>query len=168
MNNQEKNTYVKKHISDALLTALKEQKLDEISVRDLCSAAGVGRASFYRNYQAKEDVIREHADNLIKQWGRDVESVSGMDIIGMFTSLFKHYKDNYDFYSMLYEQNMSDIILKAICDKVELSDSLNDKEAYDRSFFAYGIYGLISQWIKRGMKQTPEELVALIIKQNPK
>ena len=65
MNNAEKNSHVKKQITHTLLDMIKKQSLTQISVRDLCNEAGVGRASFYRNYESKEDVLTAY---IIKQW----------------------------------------------------------------------------------------------------
>ena len=39
MNNAEKNSYVKEHITSTLIGMMKKQNLADISVRDLCSEA---------------------------------------------------------------------------------------------------------------------------------
>ena len=66
MNNEQKNTYVKRQITNALLFLLKEKPLSDISVSELTDKAGIGRVSFYRNYQSKEDILREESDRLIR------------------------------------------------------------------------------------------------------
>ena len=66
MNNEQKNTYDKKQILTALLDLLKEKPLSDISVSELTSKAEIGRVSFYRNYQNKEDILKEESDRLIK------------------------------------------------------------------------------------------------------
>ena len=53
MNNEQKNTYVKKRITTALLALLKEKPLSDISVSELTNKAEINRVSFYRNYQSK-------------------------------------------------------------------------------------------------------------------
>ncbi len=162
MNNQEKNTYVKDHITKALLKLLEMHNINEISIRDLCNEAGVGRASFYRNYDAKEDVIRQYAQYLLKEWEKKLEAEHPAGMSDMFISLLRHYRENALFYTMLYKQNMSSIILDAITNKMGISDDLSDDEAYQRSFFAYGIYGVINEWISRGMKQDPEKILSSV------
>ena len=57
MNNEQKNTYVKMQITTALLELLKEKPLSDITVSELTNKAEIGRVSFYRNYQNKEDII---------------------------------------------------------------------------------------------------------------
>ena len=66
MKNEQKNTYVKKQILTALLDLLKEKPLSDTSVSELTSKAEIGRVSFYRNYQNKEDILKEESDRLIK------------------------------------------------------------------------------------------------------
>lgn len=58
MNNEQKNTYVKQQLTQALLELLQKKTLAEISVSELTERAGVGRVSFYRNFHTKEDILK--------------------------------------------------------------------------------------------------------------
>jgi len=68
MNNQEKNTYVRQHILSALLELMETQEFASISIQALVDAAGVGRASFYRNFASKEDVLQQESVRLTNEW----------------------------------------------------------------------------------------------------
>lgn len=68
MNNQEKNTYVRQHILSALLELMKTQDFAAISIQELVDTAGVGRASFYRNFASKEDVLKQESVRLTDGW----------------------------------------------------------------------------------------------------
>ncbi|MGN1347465.1 MAG: TetR-like C-terminal domain-containing protein, partial [Acutalibacteraceae bacterium] len=37
-------------------------------------------------------------------------------------------------------------------------------ECYQSRFYAYGVFGLLEEWIKRGFKETPEEMEKLFFK----
>ena len=163
MKKQEKTSYVKEEITKTLLKLLNEYDIKDIDIRFLCNEAGVGRASFYRNYSSKEQVILEHASQLIRQWGADFESDPNSSPFNVFGSLFAHFKRNKKFYTLLYKQNLLDIVLEAIKEKVGLIPSLSNKEAYEKAFFSYGLYGWISEWIKRGMKESAEEINQLLL-----
>ncbi|MGN0407185.1 MAG: TetR/AcrR family transcriptional regulator, partial [Bacteroides sp.] len=54
---KEANRRVKESITTALLHLLNQKSISEISVSEIISSAGVARASFYRNYASKENVI---------------------------------------------------------------------------------------------------------------
>ena len=56
MSNEGRNLYVITHITESLLELLKDKPLNDISISELCSHAQVGRATFYRNFEVKEDV----------------------------------------------------------------------------------------------------------------
>lgn len=65
---KEKDTYVSDKITVTLLELLKNYTLKEITISFLCDEAGVGRASFYRNFDGKEDILIKYDTKLIKHW----------------------------------------------------------------------------------------------------
>ena len=91
-NNEQKNTYVKKQITLALLELLKEKPLVDISISELTQKAQIGRVSFYRNYQTKEDILREESDRLLKEWGKLYEENPASSPGTLFPSLFDFYR----------------------------------------------------------------------------
>lgn len=54
---KEANRRVKESITTTLLHLLNQKSISEISISEIISKAGVARASFYRNYSSKENVI---------------------------------------------------------------------------------------------------------------
>ena len=70
---QETNAFVKEFITIALIELMKKQQLDKISICQLVDKAGVGRASFYRNFESKKDVLKQYLTKLIQEWGKDFE-----------------------------------------------------------------------------------------------
>ena len=161
MNNKQKNTYVKKQILAALLDLLKEKNLSDISVSELTSKAEIGRVSFYRNYQNKEAILKEESDRLIKEWGRLYESNPDSTPESLFPSLFDFYRNHSEFYTILYNAGMSSIMMDTIIRTLEITPEMSNLEAYMKSFWAYGIYGWMLEWIKRGMQESGKELETL-------
>ncbi len=161
MNNQQKNTWVKQQITSALLDLLREKKLADISVSELTDRAGVGRVSFYRNYQTKEDILREESDRLIQEWGKLYEANPESAPETLFPSLFDFYREHRDFYTTLYEAGMSTIMMDTIISTIQITPEMPNLEAYMKSFWAYGIYGWMLEWIKRGMQESGSELIGL-------
>lgn len=63
---QDRRTHMTKNlIKDAMLSLLRQDSFDKISVAALCREAGVGRATFYTHYTGLMDVIDELADEAI-------------------------------------------------------------------------------------------------------
>ena len=161
MNNEQKNTWVKQQITSALLDLLREKKLADISVSELTEMAGVGRVSFYRNYQTKEDILREESDRLIQEWGKLYEANPESAPETLFPSLFDFYREHRHFYTTLYEAGMSTIMMDTIISTIQITPEMPNLEAYMKSFWAYGIYGWMLEWIKRGMQESGSELIGL-------
>lgn len=158
----EKDNYVSDKITETLLKLLKNYTLKEISISFLCDEAGVGRASFYRNFEKKEDILIKYDTKLIKQWGKEYENDKNSTPESLIPSLLMQYKKYKDFYLMIYENGLSDIVLKTILQACELEKKKTNMEAYVTSFIGYGIFGIVNEWIKRGMQETIEEILSLI------
>lgn len=166
MNNEQKNTYVKRQMTAALLRLLKEKNFADISVSELTSAAKVGRVSFYRNYRNKEDVLKSESDRLVKEWGELYESNPESQPETLFPSLFDFYRAHKDFYLTLYNAGMSSVIMETIVKTIQITPEMPNLEAYMKSFWAYGIYGWMFEWIKRGMKEDGAERLSLFLSHN--
>ena len=114
MNNEQKNTYVNRQITFALLELLKEKPIADISIRELTQKAQIGRVSFYRNYQTKEDILKEESDRLIKEWGKLYETNPESSPETLFPSLFDFYREHKEFYNILYQAGMTSIMQETI------------------------------------------------------
>ena len=92
--NEARNAYVIEHITESLLKLLKEKPMQEISISEIVDTAGVGRTSFYRNYETKEDVVKKYIVNLLEKWDQDYKASGKDSNAELYGSLFKHLKDN--------------------------------------------------------------------------
>lgn len=153
--------YAVEKITDGLLDLLKGKPFEEITVSDIVRRAGVGRASFYRHFDGKEAVIRHHLARLLKEWGREFEAAGKPEELG--PSLLRHFYGHRGFYLLLHRCGLSHYLLEAIRGTMEL-ERKPDQEAYPLSWFAGGLYGLVDEWMRRGMATPPDEMEAM---QNP-
>lgn len=166
MNNQEKNTYVRQHILSALLELMNTQDFDTISIQELTDNAGVGRASFYRNFKSKQDVLAQHLSDLLVEWGKDFEVKGDKDYFN--ESLFRHFYKHKNVYLLLYQQGLSNLIYDSIRQAFKFDESANNIERYVKSTFAGLIFGMVDEWMRQGMQESPEELLFLIAQATPK
>ena len=147
--------YVVERITDGLLELMKEKPFEEITVSDIVRRAEVGRASFYRHFDTKEAVMRHHLAMLLKEWGREFEAIGKPE--ELMPSLLRHFYGHRNFYLLLHRCGMSHYLLEAIRDTMEL-DNKSDDEVFPLSCFAGGLYGLVDEWMRRGMVISPEKL----------
>lgn len=162
LNNEQKNTYVRTQIVKTLLSMLKTQTLDSISISDLVKEAGVGRVSFYRNYESKKDILVQEERSLFKEWKVQYDAGTEEKKEDFSRSLLNFYKEHSEFYLSLYNAGMQEIIMTTIIDSMEISESDPNPVAYLKSSIGYMIYGWINEWMKRGMPETGDELASMI------
>ena len=143
MKKEENNTYVKKQITQALLKLMETHVFEEIKITNIVKEAMVGRASFYRNFTNKEDVIKQYLIQLIKEWEEKLK-LEQREESDWIENLFGLYKNYSEVYKLLYRSNLSYL------------------QAYFNSWVAHGLFGWINEWIVRGMKESPKEMAQLI------
>ena len=162
MDNAEKNRFVKRQITAALLAALETKELKDISVSQIAADAGVSRISFYRNFQNKEGVLRAYMAQLMNgriNGPKPDKTYPEPDILGEKFSCLVEYKD---FFLLLRKRNLlyllKDIIMEILGPKPESPNF----SAYTSAFLAYGLYGWIEEWFARGMKESAWEMKELL------
>ena len=161
MNNQEKNTYVRSQILAALLKMMQEQPFADISVSALVNKAQVGRASFYRNFTDKEDVLRQENDRLTAQWKQSYDAEEHTAPNELLVSLLDFYKERSDFYLALYQAGLAGIVLQTLLEQSEITPEMPNAMAYLKSSIAYMLYGWVVEWMKRGMQESGTELLKM-------
>ena len=106
--------------------------------------------------------MRQEAGRLLTQWGSIFQTMSSNDEYNsFFLSLFDFFQANKAFFTTLYQSGLSHIIMDTIVATAEISSQTQNLEAYLKSFWAYGVYGWIIEWIKRGMQESSQELLQL-------
>ncbi len=159
-----KKQFVKSQLTDALIKLMCKKPLRDISVSKFTLCAQVGRASFYRNYKEKEDILREYTAQLLEKWRCGYDKHGSTDISEMFGSLFAHFKSNKKYYSLLYRQGLSNLLLDTIIKICGAKLEQSNAEAYFAAFMSYGLYGWINEWFARGMTESAETMTKLLLK----
>ena len=57
---KETNDYTKSYIMTSLFELMKEKNYEDITVTEIVKKAGVGRVTYYRNFESKDDIIRQY------------------------------------------------------------------------------------------------------------
>lgn len=162
MSNEVRNAYVTQHLTDAMLTLLKRKPIHEISISELCDLAGVGRASFYRNYESREAIVTEYLKNISREWADEYIKEPDMPLNRLIHDVFAHLENHLDFYRCLSGQHLvhllKDVLTDILGPKPEQTDAAT---AYATAFVTYTLYGWIEVWFQRGMQETAAEMAEL-------
>ena len=65
------NESVKEAMEIALIKLLKKKDINKITVTELCEKAGVGRSSFYRNFESLEDAAVSYVNRIYREYFRN-------------------------------------------------------------------------------------------------
>lgn len=164
--NEARNTYVMEHITDSLIELLKSKELGDISISEICNHAGVGRTSFYRNFETKEDILRRYIGKMFDEIKANYEALGGTAVNELLRLIFFGFEKDRAFYALLNERGLVYLLkdhILGICGPLPEDEAL---VAYTKAFAAYTLYGWIEVWFQRGMRESAEEMAALFPGQN--
>ena len=150
---------VKEYYTDALFALLKKKPLQDITVSDLVEKSGASRASFYRNYAYKEQIIEEWLDSVFGEiLLRHQMSSDNMrtEVYCIFEELLAHREK----LSVLKNTGLLDKIdqfmYKDTLAQINQLGVLNNK--YQPYFFAGATSALIKAWIVFDFAENPGEM----------
>ncbi|WP_429971832.1 TetR/AcrR family transcriptional regulator [Fructilactobacillus sp. Tb1] len=167
---QNENLRVKNQIVKGLFKLLKKEKFSEISISKLIKTAGVARASYYRNFDSKEDILEFYFNNLRKD---NIDEISSDEIVTLasapdgaiktFRIMYKKRKE----LKLLLDNNLGDYIYRLITEMVleKAGDMPADSiERYKLYFFSGAMFSVLVNWINSGAKESPEEISKIALK----
>lgn len=146
-------------ITIALLQLMEKKPLAEINVSELCILAGVGRVSFYRNFSSLQDILTKYLNKCSDEWWNGFIQRPKEEFYSMFwTELLMQYKKNEKLIGLLYKNNILYLLKEHIFSCCGPKPEHDTKTAYICSMLAGCIYGLVDEWIRRGMTDFPQAL----------
>lgn len=162
MNNQDKNTYVKKQITNTLLELLKERELSDINIGEITDKAEVSRNSFYRNYDDKEDIIRKYLYQFLSEWDEEWKQKNSDSNAELFGHLFMYLKQHGNMMMLIQKRGLFHLFKESYLSIWGPSETMDNMAAYTLAFIANGVLGWIEEWQKRGMCESEETMISLL------
>ncbi len=158
----ENTLYIRECMADAFIELLKEKPDNKITAQDIAEKANTGRATWFRNFNSREDAIAFRLNRLwdayLVERGMDRETIPN-DLIGKEFMEF-----NYGIRDLLrllcgrgYRYSLYDAYYKIIHHETDTDTA----SSYIARFGAYGMVGILDEWIQRDFRETPEELLRL-------
>jgi len=151
-------------ICTALLTLMAQTPFDKITTTAIINRSGISRAAFYRNYDSKADVLKDIVFHLWLQLNEVLNN----------PLFYKHPKpwiekafanvQNDSIYSEVLKKGMLPIEL--FLDDLRLLDLAKDTSIasyYGKLGTIYALWGILTEWCRRGMKETPEEMAKYVL-----
>lgn len=150
--------FLKLCLADSLLRLMKHETYESVSIHAICENAGVGRTTFYRHFDCKNGKEELLLFKLIYEW--EIYTKENENIVkeDKGTALLNFIYNQKPLFLLIYEHDLIILIMKFL-ERISDKDWPQDKAAsYLKSFFFYGWFGAIYQWIKYGFDETPEQV----------
>ena len=149
-------------IADALFSLMKRKPFRQISVTEICEEAAIGRKTFYRNFELKEDVIDFQLDLLCEDYKKELLSLPEEQYLYHH---FEYIQKNANYFIALYENGLSSLayekfsVLLPNTMPVWSDDSI--EQEYRSAYIIAGIEAIQRVWISRGCVESIDEVVKI-------
>ena len=165
-NNHSLKNLSKESITTALLILLKEKPYEDITISEICAKAGVSRNAFYRNYPAKDAILRVYLYEETDAWRRNLRKIENLTYIQYFTLLFVQFGKFKDLIRKMIQSNLTYLLIDLIFNFFRDFTRVHDKNNYYECHLAGSIYAIVTNWVMNERPEYPEEIAHLICKFN--
>lgn len=156
--------YVVSAYGEALISLMKRKNIEKITVDELCETGGIGRATYFRNFKSKDEILTAF---IIMKW-REYEKKHKLkehriSDIYRVQRYFEFCASMRRVNELIFKQGHHGAILSAYETIVTDSDTDNAVDSYESCYMAYGLFGILMKWVKSGYRDTPRELAQIVV-----
>lgn len=164
------NQRVRRQITDGLFSLLRKKSFSEITVTDIVKEANVARASYYRNFESKEEIIETAMDSIRDELMQDINYDDDEHIFNMGNARIGFEKAlscclvrkadlltlYHNGFGSLIQQTFNRYIMEFAGNM-----SVNSIERYKLYFISGAVTNVLIEWLDDGAKEPPREIAAL-------
>lgn len=155
---KESARFIKDCIAESLIKLSETKNYNEITVKEICETAGVGRTTYYRYFSNKDGKNNSLLEYTFSKWsdyciGKEKQLAENEGKV-----VFDFVYDYKEYFFWLYNNGLSNIIFDVFYISIGPGAKEESHIAFIKSFIAGGIYGVVYNWIQTGFKETPDEI----------
>lgn len=160
----------RKMLRDAMITLAIQKGFANITINDIVGLAMVNRATFYRHYQDKYDLVESYLDELYTELNAAPTPPQSDEPNPRLVKLFEHIRDNAPFYrAMLGPHGYSGFgeRIRRLTEATLHARSQASLPA-ERSgqmpapmllnYLSHASYGALVWWLENGLSHSPEQM----------
>ena len=150
-------------IADALFSLMKRKPFQQITVTEICEEAAIGRKTFYRNFELREDVIDFWLDLRCTEYESEMMGTPLEWKLYYHCTFLKKYND---FLITLYQNGLHSMVEKKF--SVFLPDTMpiwsedTVEQEYRSQYIMAGIEAIVRVWVTREFQESVEEIVEIV------
>lgn len=156
------NLRVKGNITKTLFTLMQKKSLSEITITELVNGAGVARASFYRNYCSKEDVLVTLIRDVLDEFRSKISP--GQDNFYTYENIllsFQYFHTYRNYVLDLYRSGFVSIFLEELNrfhESIEGTMPSSSIEKYQLYMYIGALFNTALEWLLENDRVSPEEM----------
>ena len=166
------NNITKNALEESLKKFLLQKPLDKITISDLTTDCGISRMAFYYHFKDIYDLVEwsciEDASRALQgkktydTWQEGLQQIfeavleNKPFILNVYRSVKREQVENY-LYSLTYQ-----LIEGVGEEQIENLRVTEEQKKFIADFYKYSFVGVMLDWIKRGMKEAPEEIANMV------
>lgn len=159
--------YTKHYIVTALFKLMHAYEYEKIKVTDIAQKAGVGRATFYRYFKNKEDVITYYFEHRRREFvfGQRIYPRCKENYVQVVTDVLGVFKANKEPLRLLKRAHLSDLYLNFLNKNFSemFAEEHPDKNPYLPYLYAGMLYNVSMRWLENDCAEDIPALAALIV-----
>ncbi len=158
---------VKEAVEIALIKLLNEKNINKITVTELTETAGVGRSSFYRNFDSLEDVAVSCVNRMYREYFKEKpvnpDAYKKANFSFFLKERYKFVKKHKDVFNVLHKNGiLYNALVKMDPDikKQFLVADITESRYFSAMIMGFSA-GVIEEWVAGGMKESEDELAEI-------
>lgn len=158
----ENSNHLRDCMAESLIRLMEKKNITDIAVKEITDDAGVGRVTWFRLFESKEDALGWHMQRLweeyLKKKGYGEKKPSDQEN----GELFIHFTyENRELLKLIFHQGEKYALFDAYERLILPEDSQDVLAAYISRCAAYAVVGIVDEWVRRDFRETPDQLLAL-------
>ena len=158
----------KKALSDSLKQLTHEKLFDKISVKDITDRCGITRQTFYYHFTDKfellewiytTEIFEPSMDGItFENWEEKLRSTLEVMLEDktFYVNTINHTEDYMNRFMIQQTQNVFELAIEKLDEERKVDRVQRD---FIARFFAYGVCGIINEWVSKGMLE-PIDFIA--------
>lgn len=159
--------YTKFYIEQALFRLMNKYEYEKISVTDIVNKAGVGRATFYRYFKRKEDVINYYFEHNKKRFLFEQRYYPRCkeDFIDLVSNVFAKFKENIEIFKLIRKARLEYIYLDYLNRHFaeKFADEYPNESKLAPYVYAGMLFNVSMAWLDGGCAESVNALAALVV-----
>ncbi len=167
--------YTREWTFEALAKLLEIKSYHDIKISEIIDKAGISRATFYRNFANKDDIVKFKVKMMFQEFYQDMSiyfnDIGTMDEQYLIQAFFKKIDDEEKVVDTVIKTNLEYVMVDGILAIInfykerfyELVKTNKRTEDYTMDIVASSCWTLLSRWHKSGKEESPSQLAKIYL-----